>query len=186
MQSFQKFFVPLIFSNITVMRTVLLSYEIYAGRLTTVQQKLGIETDLHNLTEGSNKSPLYDIANIRGFKFACININSLYRHIDEIRCMLMTSPLEILAINESKLDDSFVDEEVSIPGYTIERRDRNRYGGGVVLYVRENLPYTIREDLVPVRLEMICVEINLPYNRSFLVSTWYRPPSAAIDLFEEL
>ena len=32
---------------------------------------------------------------------------------------------------------------------------------------------------------MICVEINLPYNRSFLVSTWYRPASAAIDLFEE-
>ena len=32
---------------------------------------------------------------------------------------------------------------------------------------------------------MICVEINLPYNRSFLVSTWYTPPSAAIDLFAE-
>ena len=71
--------------------------------------KLGIETDLHDLTEGNNKSPLFDIANIRGFKFACININSLYRHIDDIRYMLMTSPLEILAINESKLDDSFID-----------------------------------------------------------------------------
>ena len=53
------------------------------GQETNVaQQKLGIETDLHNLRDGSNKSPLYDIANIRGFKFACININSLYRHID--------------------------------------------------------------------------------------------------------
>ena len=40
--------------------------------MNVAQQKLGIETDLHDLTEGSNKSPLYDIANIRGFKFACI------------------------------------------------------------------------------------------------------------------
>ena len=53
--------------------------------------------------------------------------------------MLMTIPLDILAINESKLDDSFIDVEISIPGYTIERKDRNRYGGVVALYVRESL-----------------------------------------------
>ena len=99
----------------------------------------------------------------------------------------MTSPLEILAIKESKLDDSFIDGEISIPGYTIVRKARKRYEGGVALYVRENLSYTIREDLVPARLDMIWVEINLPYNRSFLVSTWYtdRQASAAIDLFVE-
>ena len=44
--------------------------------------------------------------------------------------MLMITPLEILAINESKLDDSFTDGEISIPGYTIVRKDRNRHGGG--------------------------------------------------------
>ena len=99
--------------------------------------------------------------------------------------MLMITPLEILAINESKLDDSFTDGEISIPGYTIVRKDRNRHGGGVALYIRDNLSFTIRNDLVPVQLEMICVEINLPYNRSFLVSTWYRPPNANIDLFTE-
>ena len=42
----------------------------------------------------------------------------------------MITPLEILAINESKLDDSFTDGEISIPGYTIVRKDRNRHGGG--------------------------------------------------------
>lgn len=99
--------------------------------------------------------------------------------------MLMITPLEILAINESKLDDSVTEGEIHIPGYILVRKDRTRYGGGVALYVRENLSYTIRNDLVPVQLEMICVEINLPYNRSFLVGTWYRPPSATIDLFAE-
>jgi hypothetical protein len=32
---------------------------------------------------------------------------------------------------------------------------------------------------------MICAEINLPYNKSFLVSTWYRPPNAGINVFED-
>ena len=32
---------------------------------------------------------------------------------------------------------------------------------------------------------MIYVEIHLPHSRSFLVSTWYRPPSAEIQLFDE-
>ena len=42
------------------------------------QQNLGIGT------QGNNNSPLHDIANVRGFKYACVNINSLYRQIDEI------------------------------------------------------------------------------------------------------
>jgi hypothetical protein len=33
---------------------------------------------------------------------------------------------------------------------------------------------------------MVCVEINLPYtNRSIFVSTWYRPPNASINVFED-
>ena len=35
-------------------------------------------------------SPLHCIANTKGFKIACININSLYKHIDEIRFILMS------------------------------------------------------------------------------------------------
>ena len=91
----------------------------------------------------------------------------------------------MLAINESKLDDTISDTEVYIHGYIIIRKDRSRSGGGVVLYIRENLSYTNRIDLVPEDLEMVCVEINLPHSRSFLVSTWYRPPSAEMQLFDE-
>ena len=114
-----------------------------------------------------------------------INVNSLFKHTDEIRYMLINSPLEVLAINESKLDDTISDTEVYIPGCIIIRKDRSRSGGDVALYIRENLSYTNRIDLVPENLEMVCVEINLPRSRSFLVSTWYRPPSAEMQLFDE-
>jgi len=85
-------------------------------------------------------------------------IKSNCKHIDEIRNILINSPLEVLAINESKLDDTISDTEVYIPGFIIIRKDRRRSGGGVALYVRENLSHTNRIDLVPDTLEIICVE----------------------------
>ena len=86
----------------------------------------------------------------------------------------------MLDINESKLDDTISDTEVYIPGYIIIRKDRSRSGGGVAVYIRDNFSY-----LVPENLEMVCVEINLLHSSSFLVSTWYRPPSAEMQLFDE-
>ena len=37
-------------------------------------------------------------------------------------------------ISESKLDDTFPDEQFHISGFKIFRCDRNRYGGGLILY----------------------------------------------------
>jgi hypothetical protein len=77
-----------------------------------------------------------------------------------------------IAINESKLYNSINDGEIHIPVYVSIRKDRTRHGGGMLIYIKEYLPYSNRSDLVPYRLEMICLEIKLPYNRSFLV--WLR------------
>ena len=93
-----------------------------------------------------------------------------------MRCVMflfLCMPLEVLAINESS---SVTDGEIYICWYGIIRKDHTRHGRGVALYIREGLSSSNRVDLVPDSLEMICVEMNLPYNRSFLVSTWYRPP----------
>jgi hypothetical protein len=49
----------------------------------------------------------------------------------------MSSPLEVLAINESKLDNTITDGEIHIPGYVIIRKDRNRHGGGVAIYIKD-------------------------------------------------
>ena len=41
---------------------------------------------------------------IRGFKIALLNVNSLTKHIDELKVFMANKPLDVLAINESKLD----------------------------------------------------------------------------------
>ena len=58
------------------------------------------------------------------------------------------------------------------------RHDRTRQGGGVALYIKNNIPFLVRQDLVSPNLEMLCVEINKKFSRPFLISTWYRPPSS--------
>ena len=89
-----------------------------------------------------------------------LNINSLLKNIEHIRYILSQYSFHIFAINESKIDSLVNDSEISIPGYKLVRRDRNRNGGGVVIYAQEHLSILVRNDLVPNNLEMICIEIN--------------------------
>ena len=104
-----------------------------------------------------------------------MNVNSLLKHNDEIRYVLCSAPFDIFAVNESKIDELVPNNEVSITGYNLIRKDRNRVGGGIVLYIRDNIPFSDRENLVPTSLEMVCAEINHPHSKSFLVCTWYIP-----------
>ena len=41
-----------------------------------------------------------------GFKMACLNINRLVKHDEELRVLLAEFSIDILAINETKLDES--------------------------------------------------------------------------------
>ena len=119
----------------------------------------------------------------RGFKIASINVNSLTKHIDDLRIFLADNPVDVLAINESKLDDSIKNCELYIPGYEITRRDRNKNGGGVCFYIKTSINFVIRRDLNLNVLENLCLEIQKPCSKPFLVVTWYRPPCSSVELF---
>ncbi|CAB3989895.1 RNA-directed DNA polymerase from transposon BS [Paramuricea clavata] len=106
------------------------------------------------------------------------------KHLGEIRLILSNNALDILAINESKIDNQISNNEIHIDGFNIIRKDRNRFGGGVVLYVRQNISFSDRIDLIPDELEMVCIELSLPYNKSLLISTWYRPPNSLMNKFD--
>ncbi len=60
--------------------------------------------------------------------------------------------------------------EIHIDGFNIIRKDQNRFGGGVVLYVRQNISLSDRIDLIPDELEMVCIELSLPYNKSCTIN----------------
>ena len=98
----------------------------------------------------------------RGLVMACLKINSLVSHIDDLR--VFTSQLkdiDILAISETKLDPTIKDSEVHLPGYDVVRKDREsngRNGGGVYIFVRSNINFQLPADLSPRNLECLTID----------------------------
>ena len=156
------------------------------------------ETTINYVTSSTNgKLPtinenvdIYHKMPSKGLVMTGLNINSLVKHIDELRLFISDKKIDILAINEAKLNDTISDNEIYLPGFEIIRKDRlknGRNGGGVCLYIRSNLNYNIRSDLEHDKLEMISIEIKNPNSRPFFVSTWYRPqrtPWPVPELFQ--
>ncbi len=72
---------------------------------------------------------------MRGFKIGYLNIRSLVKNIDQLRIYLSNQKYNILSINETMLDSSISNDEINMSGYDIVRKDKNRNGGGVALYI---------------------------------------------------
>ena len=56
--------------------------------------------------------------------------------------------INILAINETKLDNETTNEIISLDNFGLMRKDRNRHGDGVAIYIRGDIRYL---------KEMICL-----------------------------
>ena len=122
----------------------------------------------------------------RGLVMAMLNINSLTAHIDDLRLFMRNSKIDILAINETKLDNLVLNREISLAGFEPVREDRDvngSYGGGVCIYLRNNLNFKPRKDLTNNKLECLFVEIHYPRSKPFLIGTWYRPPSSPAEVY---
>ena len=100
---------------------------------------------------------------------------SIPKHHDDLSMLLLNKSIDILAVNETRLDAQIEDSEVDVNGYHIIRRDKNRKGGGVALYVRSSLNYKVRYDLDPRELEILTVKISKPKSKPLLITTWYWP-----------
>ena len=71
---------------------------------------------------------------------AHININSLRNKFEEVT-NLLSGKLDIMGISETKLDDSFPTNQFIINDFPDPYRfDRNRFGGGLMVYIKNNIP----------------------------------------------
>ena len=120
-----------------------------------------------------------------GTYFAHLYIRTLFPNIDQVKLLLIGNDFDVLALNETRLCDSVNDIHVSVDKYAIYRKDRNRQGGGVLIYINENrFQHTIRSDLMSENIELVAVEINQTRSAPIIILAWYRPPGSCIQLFE--
>jgi hypothetical protein len=98
--------------------------------------------------------------NINRIIFAYLNINSLRNKFDFLvdQCK---GNVDVLMISETKLDSSFPVGQFLIEGFSMPfRLDRNKNGGGIMLFVREDIPVKLLSTEVH-PIESFYIEINI-------------------------
>ena len=130
--------------------------------------------ELSNMRKQNSENPI----------LAYLNINSLrYKHC-EIAPALSGKLLDILVLAETKIDASFPDSQFSVDDYHIFRKDRTDKGGGLLAYVRSDLPTRRMFKLETSTIETITLEVTLPKAKWLLICA-YKPPSLKNSIFTE-
>ena len=66
-----------------------------------------------------------------------LSINSVRNKIADPHVIIQNTPLDYLVLSETKLDESFPNAQFKLDGCEIRaRRDRDKYGGGLIVFVR--------------------------------------------------
>ena len=121
----------------------------------------------------------------KSLTLASLNVDGPRGYLDEIKVLMNDMKIDILALNETKLDSSINQQITDISGYSQQRLDRSRFGGGISIYVRNTIISIHRTDASLEYLELFCIEGQQPKCRPFLVITWYRPPNSSVSMFSE-
>ena len=101
-----------------------------------------------------------------------INIASPPKHLGEISLKLCDKRIDILALNETRLDCSISDELVSFDDDELIRLARNGNEGGVCVYERCNINY----QKVPNDLDAVSLKVKQAISQFFCYfNCLYRP-----------
>lgn len=111
------------------------------------------------------------------------NVMSLAPKIDEIRQFASDGKMDLICITETWLKNHIHDNIIAIEGYNLIRRDRVGIDhGGICTYVKNNINFTVLEDLQDQNYEVLWIKLRptqLPRGFSFIVvGNVYHPPSA--------
>ena len=151
------------------------------------------DTEQNNGNDNFVKSPqLNDVLNeLRNLRIqnigrvivATLNVNSIAGKFEQLK-LIIKDNIDIIVITETKIDDSFPESQFSIDGFSVPYRlDRNSNGGGVLIFVREDIPgRQLNKHTFPDDIEGVFFEINLRKTKWLLFGT-YHPPSQSDDYY---
>ena len=132
----------------------------------------------------TNPGPMRSFPRSRGLKVAHLNIRSIANKTDSLKLLLKDKPFDILTISETWLNPNITDNEITIPGYTFARQDRDgRPGGGTLALVRDGIPYRTRTDMLSGNIESCVIEVTRPKTKRIFIFTVYRAPDRPLDSF---
>ena len=116
------------------------------------------------------------------FKLVYTNCRNILPKLDELRCLISQQQPHAVFLCETWLDLSIQDSELLIPSFSLIRRDRNRHGGGVAIYIHDSIRFhSISRHH---SIELLSLDLSLP-STNLTCCLFYRPPSSDCTTLEE-
>ena len=118
------------------------------------------------------------LKNLNRIVLAHLSISSLKNTLDAL-VEQVSGNVDVLVLSETKTDESFPEGQLKIPGFcTPVRLDRDRFGGGILVYVQENIPAKLLSSEAKT-IEGIFIELNFR-KKKWLLSCSYNPSKSNI------
>ena len=125
-----------------------------------------------NFEDGLSLLKYIRIRNYNKIIIGSLNINSIANKFDQLKIIIQGN-IEILIVTETKLDTSFPTSQFIIDSKPY-RHNRDRRGGGILVYVREDIPSKqLNKHNFPDDIEGIFLEINLRKTKWLLFGSYH-------------
>ena len=133
---------------------------------------------------GPHQDCLGEFLNSRGLKMFHQNVRGLFSNFVNVQELLDGgNRMDILSLSETHIiNDGYDDNDTlyTVDGYRFIKRNRDGgRGGGVAVYLKDNIEWQRRSDLEREAIENIWIEIFIPKSKSILLGIFYRPPGTS-------
>ena len=129
------------------------------------------------------------IANLNRIIIGHINVNSFRNELDSMK-NIIPGDIDDMVIGDSKLDDSYPTTHLLIEEFPEPYRfDRNSSGGGLLIYVRENMPskqlfsHLIPPDIAGMFIWLMCVAYHPPSQKD---DHFFKCIGRALDVYNDV
>ena len=120
---------------------------------------------------------LYDCFRKKGLHIIHFNARSLLPKLAEVRTLVVEFNAAIVCVTETWHDDTVMDSEIELSGYVVQRKDRERSGGGVCMYIRSDLAFIPRPELSTDQLETLVDRNSFTKNKTSFSMCVLQTPS---------
>jgi hypothetical protein len=96
-----------------------------------------------------------------------------------LNCIIGDGLVDIFILSETKLDESFPSSQFNVSNFSLYRKDRNKNGGGIMVYINSQIPHCNRSDfqnLFVQNIEGMVFELTIK-QKKWLISAMYKPPN---------
>ena len=128
--------------------------------------------------------------NVKNIIIAHINVNSIKHKFEYINEIMSEGLVDILCITETKLDNSYSDALFSCKNFKCYRKDKTSKSGGLMIYIRSDIPHNRLENLEiadhKCHVESIVIEFDCKKYKLVLTCVYKNPNVPNNILLEHL